>query len=114
MGFELSKRSNNRLNTVDPRMQYVVREAIKVTKIDFGVICGKRTEGEQRKLVESGASQTMRKRKTYLNLKRRPMDEKRPSKQRFHSNPIKNQIICVNHFEKKSFLTISELYEIHT
>jgi peptidoglycan L-alanyl-D-glutamate endopeptidase CwlK len=60
MGFELSKRSNNRLNTVDPRMQYVVREAIKLTKIDFGVICGKRTEAEQRKLVESGASQTMK------------------------------------------------------
>ena len=60
MGFELSKRSNNKLNTVDSRMQYVVREAIKLTKIDFGVICGKRTEGEQRKLVESGASQTMK------------------------------------------------------
>ena len=60
MGFQLSKRSNNRLNTVDPRMQYVVQEAIKITKIDFGVICGKRTEGEQRKLVESGASQTMK------------------------------------------------------
>jgi peptidoglycan L-alanyl-D-glutamate endopeptidase CwlK len=60
MGFELSKRSNNKLNTVDSRMQYVVREAIKLTKVDFGVICGKRTEGEQRKLVESGASQTMK------------------------------------------------------
>jgi len=41
-------------------MQYVVREAIKLTKVDFGVICGKRTETEQRKLVESGASQTMK------------------------------------------------------
>jgi peptidoglycan L-alanyl-D-glutamate endopeptidase CwlK len=37
----------------------VVHEAINVTKIDFGVTCGLRTEIEQRELVDSGASKTM-------------------------------------------------------
>ena len=34
--------------------------AISLTKVDFGVICGLRTEEEQRALVEKGASQTMK------------------------------------------------------
>jgi peptidoglycan L-alanyl-D-glutamate endopeptidase CwlK len=38
----------------------VVLEAISLTKVDFGVICGLRTEEEQRALVEKGASQTMK------------------------------------------------------
>jgi peptidoglycan L-alanyl-D-glutamate endopeptidase CwlK len=35
-------------------------EAIELTKVDFGVICGLRTEGEQKLLVEKGVSQTMK------------------------------------------------------
>jgi len=38
----------------------VVHHAITVTQIDFAVICGLRTVEEQRKLVEKGASQTMK------------------------------------------------------
>ena len=35
-------------------------EAITLTKVDFGVICGMRTEDEQRELVAKGASKTMK------------------------------------------------------
>jgi peptidoglycan L-alanyl-D-glutamate endopeptidase CwlK len=59
VSFKLSKRSLARLEGVDERLVAVVRHAISVTKIDFGVACGLRTIEEQRKLVESGASQTM-------------------------------------------------------
>lgn len=59
MGFKLSERSMAKLEGVDSRMQDVVKEAITLTKIDFGVICGMRTEDEQRELVAKGASKTM-------------------------------------------------------
>lgn len=59
MSFKLSKRSLSRLEGVDERLVTVVRYAISVTKVDFGVTCGLRTIEEQRKLVASGASQTM-------------------------------------------------------
>tara|TARA_R110000764_G_scaffold2221_2_gene9508 strand:+ start:8655 stop:9107 length:453 start_codon:yes stop_codon:yes gene_type:complete len=58
--YKLSKRSLDRLNGVDERLEAVVRHAITATKIDFGVICGMRTLEEQRALVEKGASQTMK------------------------------------------------------
>ena len=45
---------------IEPELKEVVYEAIKVTKIDFGVIEGLRTEEKQKQLVESGASQTMK------------------------------------------------------
>jgi len=60
MEYRLGKRSIQKLKTVDPRLQRVVRGAIAVTDQDFSVICGIRTEAEQRKLVASGASQTMK------------------------------------------------------
>ena len=59
MGFKLSERSMAKLEGVDSRMQDVVKEAITLTKIDFGVICGMRTEDEHRELVSKGASKTM-------------------------------------------------------
>ena len=58
--YKLSKRSLDRLNGVDERLQAVVNAAIHRSKIDFGVICGMRTLEEQRDLVEKGASQTMK------------------------------------------------------
>jgi len=58
--YKLSERSLQRLEGVKPEMVDVVKEAIKLTKIDFGVICGMRTEEEQKALVDKGASQTMR------------------------------------------------------
>ena len=45
---------------LEPELKEIVYEAIKVTKIDFGVIEGLRTEEKQKQLVESGASQTMK------------------------------------------------------
>ena len=60
MGFKLSERSMAKLEGVDSRMQDVVKEAITLTKIDFGVICGMRTEDEQQELVAKGASKTMK------------------------------------------------------
>ena len=60
MGYVLGKRSLQKLGTVDDRLQRIVQYAITVTKQDFSVICGIRTKSEQRKLVASGASQTMK------------------------------------------------------
>lgn len=60
MGFKLSQRSLSRLEGVDERLVRVVRRAINLTSVDFGVIEGVRTEARQRQLVANGASQTMR------------------------------------------------------
>ena len=60
MGFTLSQRSLDRLEGVNDDMVRVVKKAIDVTKIDFGVICGMRTIEEQKALVAKGASQTMK------------------------------------------------------
>ena len=58
--FKLSTRSMSRLEGINPDIITVVTEAIKLTKVDFGVTCGMRTVEEQEKLVASGASQTMK------------------------------------------------------
>jgi peptidoglycan L-alanyl-D-glutamate endopeptidase CwlK len=60
MSFYLSQRSLGNLEGVDEALVAVVSRAIKITEVDFAVICGLRTEEEQRKLVEKGASQTMK------------------------------------------------------
>jgi peptidoglycan L-alanyl-D-glutamate endopeptidase CwlK len=60
MTFKLSQRSLDKLEGVDKRLVAVVKHAITVTKVDFGVICGLRTIEEQRELVAKGASQTMK------------------------------------------------------
>jgi len=57
--FSLSQRSIDRLHGVDDRLVDVVKAAIQITRIDFGVVQGLRTIEMQRKLVASGASQTM-------------------------------------------------------
>lgn len=59
MPFRLSKRSINNLKGLDQRLVNAVRIAIDVTDIDFAVICGLRTEKEQRKLLAKGVTQTM-------------------------------------------------------
>ena len=59
MKFKLSERSLAKLEGVDPKLVAVVKRAIEVTLIDFGVTCGLRTVAEQKRLVASGASQTM-------------------------------------------------------
>jgi len=60
MTYKLSQRSLDRLDGVDERLQAVVKHAITVSKIDFGVICGMRTIEEQKALVAKGASKTMK------------------------------------------------------
>ena len=60
MTFQLSQRSLSRMNGIKNELHTVVCSAIKLTKIDFGVICGMRTEEEQKALLEKGATQTMK------------------------------------------------------
>ena len=57
--FKLSKRSHDRLFGVDPRLVAVVNTAIGITKVDFGVVEGLRTEETQRAYFNAGKSQTM-------------------------------------------------------
>jgi uncharacterized protein YcbK (DUF882 family) len=60
MGFKLGKRSLEKLEGVDASLVAVVKRAIELTKIDFGVIYGLRTVEEQEKLFAAGKSQTMK------------------------------------------------------
>ena len=60
MTFKLSDRSLSKLAGVEEDLVSVVKHAIKVTKVDFGVTCGIRTVSEQKKLYASGASTTMK------------------------------------------------------
>jgi peptidoglycan L-alanyl-D-glutamate endopeptidase CwlK len=59
MAFQLSERSLGRLDGVDEKLVEVVKKAIELTKIDFGVTEGLRTIERQQELVAAGASQTM-------------------------------------------------------
>lgn len=52
--FSLSQRSLNILSTVHPDMQAVVRRAIELTTVDFGVTQGRRTQDEQDRLYGQG------------------------------------------------------------
>ena len=58
--FKLSQRSLNKLDGVHPDLVAVVKHAIEITDVDFGVTYGVRTVEEQEKLVASGRSQTMK------------------------------------------------------
>jgi len=57
--FRLSKRSHDRLFGVNPRLVAVVNTAIMITKVDFGVVEGLRTQETQRAYFNAGKSQTM-------------------------------------------------------
>jgi peptidoglycan L-alanyl-D-glutamate endopeptidase CwlK len=59
MNFKLGAQSEKNLIGVHPDLVLVVREAIKITDIDFKVIEGCRTLERQVQLVKIGASQTM-------------------------------------------------------
>lgn len=60
MSFKLSNRSLSRLEGVDEGLVKVVKRAIEITPIDFGVTCGLRTLETQKKLVAAGKSQTLK------------------------------------------------------
>ena len=57
--FRLSKRSQDNLVGVRAELAAVVRHAITLTKVDFAVTEGVRTQIRQRELVAKGASRTM-------------------------------------------------------
>ena len=57
--FKLSKRSLDRLEGVDADLVAVVKRAIEITTVDFGVTEGMRSIETQRKYVDAGKSQTM-------------------------------------------------------
>lgn len=59
MNFRLSQRSLSRLDGVKPQLVAVVKRAIEITTVDFGVTEGLRTIETQRRYVETGKSQTM-------------------------------------------------------
>ena len=60
MAFKLSSRSLKKIDGVNEGIVAVVKDAIGITKVDFGVTFGLRTLEEQKKLYESGRSQTMK------------------------------------------------------
>ena len=57
--FTLGHRSKQRLKGVHPDLVKVVEKAIQLTTVDFTVLEGVREAVRQKKLFESGASQTM-------------------------------------------------------
>ena len=59
MPFKLSQRSLDRLVGVKPQLVEVVKLAIELTTVDFGVVEGLRTLETQKRYVETGKSQTM-------------------------------------------------------
>ena len=58
--FKLSSRSLGKLEGVNPVLVDTVKRAIELSKVDFGVIFGVRSLKTQKKLYESGRSQTMK------------------------------------------------------
>ena len=58
--YKLSSRSLGKLEGVNPILVDTVKRAIELTKVDFGVIYGVRSLETQKKLYESGRSQTMK------------------------------------------------------
>ncbi len=57
--FRFSRRSENNLTDVHPDLVEVVRRALKLSPLDFGITEGLRTRERQKQLVAAGASQTM-------------------------------------------------------
>lgn len=57
MPFQLSQRSLDKLVGVRPELVEVVKRAIEITTVDFGVTEGLRTPERQIELFEKGASQ---------------------------------------------------------
>lgn len=59
MTFILSERSLGKLQGVNPALVSVVKQAITLSKVDFGVTEGLRSVERQKELVAAGKSQTM-------------------------------------------------------
>lgn len=57
--FKFSQRSENNLKGVSPDLVKIVRRALQLSPVDFGITEGLRTVERQRQLVAAGKSQTM-------------------------------------------------------
>ena len=57
--FKFSQRSENNLKGVNPDLVKIVRRALQISPVDFGITEGLRTVERQRQLVAAGKSQTM-------------------------------------------------------
>lgn len=59
MAYRLSKRSIDRLQGVHPDLVKVVKRAIEITKVDFGITEGVRTLARQKQLLAEKKSTTL-------------------------------------------------------
>ena len=57
--FIFSRRSEKNLEGVKPQLVAVVRRALELTEVDFGITEGLRSKYRQKQLVAEGKSQTM-------------------------------------------------------
>ncbi len=57
--FRFSRRSEKNLEGVRPQLVAVVRRALELSEVDFGITEGVRTKARQKQLVAEGKSQTM-------------------------------------------------------
>lgn len=57
--FKFSQRSENNLKGVKPQLVAVVRRALELSSVDFGITEGLRTQERQKQLYADGKSQTM-------------------------------------------------------
>ncbi|QAX81281.1 M15 family peptidase [Yersinia hibernica] len=57
--FKFSEKSEQRLINVHPDLIKIVRYALKISTIDFGILEGLRTISRQKELFASGASKTL-------------------------------------------------------
>lgn len=62
MTYKLSRQSLAKLGGVHPDLVKVVKRAIELTKVDFGITEGLRSVTRQKELFEQGKSHTMRSR----------------------------------------------------
>ena len=60
--YEFSLRSRQRLSGVNPDLVAVMKKAISISKQDFTIIEGIRSELRQKELVKAGKSKTMKSR----------------------------------------------------
>lgn len=60
--YEFSLRSRQRLSGVNPDLVAVMKKAISISKQDFSIIEGIRSELRQKELVKAGKSKTMKSR----------------------------------------------------
>jgi len=60
MSFKFGTRSNNNLKGVKPELVKLMKEAIVNSPYDFMITCGLRTKEQQKVLVATGKSRTMK------------------------------------------------------